>query len=283
MTSRIVIVVNSHVAGGSVGGRASVFVLERSGFPVVSLPTVLLAWHPGHGPSTRSVPDRFGDLLDDIAGAPWLGRVGALLSGYLGAAGQAPAVARLADALKQANPEALYLCDPVIGDSTGLYVPRPTAAGIRDHLIPRADILTPNLSELAWLTGREVPGPYAVGEAAAALAVREVVVTSVMTGSAGETGAALFGRGEPLLARHPSLKGAPRGTGDLFAALFLAARLQGKDGRAGLGHATQGAVAMAAAAQRLGVDEMPLAERAVDLDDGSEAKVAIDRWPEAAV
>ncbi len=275
-----VIVINSQVAAGSVGGRASVFTLQHAGFAVVSIPTVLLAWHPGHGASTRIVPDGFGDLVDDIAGAPWLGRVGGMLSGYLGEAGQAVAVARLADALKAANPGALYLCDPVIGDSTGLYVPRATAEAIRHHLLPRADILTPNLSELAWLADRKVSGPHAVGEAAAALAVREVVVTSVTTGSAGETGAALFGKDGPLLARHTLLKGTPRGTGDLFAALFMTARLRGEAGRAALARATGGAAAMAAAAERLGVDELPLAERAADLAGDVEAMVAIEPWPE---
>ena len=53
MPKPTVIVVNSLVARGSVGGRASVFALERLGFPVVFVPTVVLSWHPGHGRATR--------------------------------------------------------------------------------------------------------------------------------------------------------------------------------------------------------------------------------------
>ena len=41
MAKPAVIVVNSLVARGGVGGRASVFALERLGFPVWSVPTVL--------------------------------------------------------------------------------------------------------------------------------------------------------------------------------------------------------------------------------------------------
>jgi pyridoxine kinase len=56
MAKPAVIVVNSLVARGGVGGRASVFALERLGFPVWLVPTVLLSWHPGQGPATRIVP-----------------------------------------------------------------------------------------------------------------------------------------------------------------------------------------------------------------------------------
>ena len=52
-----VVAISSHVARGSVGNRAIVFALESLGFPVWSVPTVTLPWHPGHGPAPRIVPD----------------------------------------------------------------------------------------------------------------------------------------------------------------------------------------------------------------------------------
>ncbi|TJU88461.1 MAG: pyridoxal kinase, partial [Mesorhizobium sp.] len=90
---RAVIVISSHVARGSVGNRAAVFALETLGFPVWAVPTVILPWHPGHGRATRIVPplDQFKALMADLERAPWLGEVGAVLSGYLGEAGQAEA------------------------------------------------------------------------------------------------------------------------------------------------------------------------------------------------
>ena len=45
------------------------------------------------------------------------------------------------------------LVDPVLGDAGRLYVAQETAEAIRDRLIPLADIATPNLFELGWLTG----------------------------------------------------------------------------------------------------------------------------------
>ena len=122
---RAVIVVSSHVARGSVGNRAAVFALESLGFPVWAVPTVILPWHPGHSRATRIVPPSadFAALMRDLEGAKWLGEVAAVLSGYLGDAAQADAVASLVRAVKRRNPDALYLCDPFMGDRGGLYVP----------------------------------------------------------------------------------------------------------------------------------------------------------------
>ncbi|MBN8999752.1 MAG: pyridoxal kinase, partial [Rhizobiales bacterium] len=97
-----ILVVSSTVVRGAVGGRAAGFALERLGFPVWQLATVTLPWHPGHGPASRIVPDAaaFEAMVADLAGAPWLGEVGGVLSGYLGAPGQAAAIARLVDAVR---------------------------------------------------------------------------------------------------------------------------------------------------------------------------------------
>jgi pyridoxine kinase len=49
----------------------------------------------------------------------------AVLSGYMGDAGTAEAILDAVDAVKEANPEALYCCDPVMGDRPeGFYVRR---------------------------------------------------------------------------------------------------------------------------------------------------------------
>ena len=112
-----IIVVSSHVARRAVGNRAATFALERLGFPVIAVPSVLLSWHPGVGPATRIVPtvDSFAATIDDLIGAPWLGTVGAILSGYLGEDSQAAPVAALVEAVKAGNPDALYLAHRLDG------------------------------------------------------------------------------------------------------------------------------------------------------------------------
>ena len=190
-TPRAVIVVSSHVARGSVGNRAAVFALETLGFPVWAVPTVILPWHPGHSRATRIVPppEQFAALMGDLESSPWLGEVTAVLSGYLGEARQADAVASLVRSVRARNPGATYVCDPVIGDAEGLYVPQATAEAIRDVLMPLADVATPNVHELAWLTGRPPGGITETVETAANAGPETMLVTSapaaeVVTGNA---------------------------------------------------------------------------------------------------
>src|SRR5688572_17844546 len=93
----VVIAVSSDVARGCVGNRAMVFALERLGFTVWAVPTILLPHHPGHGPAERIVPDadRFAALLDALVQDGRGAEVAGIVSGYFASAGQVEAVARL--------------------------------------------------------------------------------------------------------------------------------------------------------------------------------------------
>ncbi len=209
MAKPAVIVVNSHVVRGSVGGRSAVFALERLGFPVWSLATVSLSWHPGHGLATRVVPDdaAFAATVGDLAGAASLGKVGAVLVGYLGSVGQVAPLVGLVGALRRRNSAARFLYDPNIGDNGTLFQPAAVAAEARDRLLPLADIATPNRFELGWLSGLSVNGESEIASAAGRLGPREVVVTSAV---ATETQIAtmLFDQGKVTTARHEAVAGA---------------------------------------------------------------------------
>jgi len=59
--------------------------------------------------------------------------------------------------IKRANPDALYCCDPVIGDRAGgAYVRPGLAAFFRDRALAEADLATPNHFELEQLTERRI-------------------------------------------------------------------------------------------------------------------------------
>ncbi|SHF52627.1 pyridoxine kinase [Kaistia soli DSM 19436] len=256
-----VLVLTSEVVRGAVGGRAAGFTLERLGFPLWTVHTVTLPWHPGHGRASRIVPDEasFAALIDDLLRAPWLGEIGGILTGYVGAATQPAAIARLIDAIRRTNPDVLYLCDPVMGDNGALYVPEANAAAIRDYLVPRADILTPNLTELAFLAGQPIATRDEAVDAARALTAPRVAVTSALSGG-GETETLLVTADAVLSARHALFDGrVPNGTGDLFAGLMLARLLDGADDSAALGQSTATLVDLLSAARSLGADELPLA------------------------
>jgi pyridoxine kinase len=256
-----VIVISSHVVRGAVGNRAAVFALESLGFPVWAVPTVTLPWHPGHGRATRLVPDdaSFAALIADLIKSPWLGEVGAIMTGYLGSAAQAEPAAALVKALKARNPAAVYLCDPVIGDAGGLYIPDATAAAIRDNLMPLADIATPNRFELGWLSGRVLEDNNAIVDAALQLSAPTVVVTSAHAMMSGSTGNLLVKTSETIMAEHRIVDGPANGLGDLTSAIFLARRLSGDSDERALRHTTAAVFEMMARAAKRGANELMLA------------------------
>ncbi len=261
---KTVIAVSSHVVRGAVGNRAVVFALERFGHPVWALPTVTLPWHPGHGPATRVVPpaEAFDSMIDELVQSPWLGEVAAVISGYLGDARQAEGLARLISAVRARVPDATYLCDPVIGDAAGLYVPQATAEAIRDHLMPLASVATPNRHELEWLSGAPLADNAMLVDAALALGPPRVVVTSAHAMARGSTGNLLLSGRHALLAEHRLVDNPPNGLGDLFGALFLARLMAGDDDERALQLATGGVFDILARSLCGGADELMLSQHA---------------------
>lgn len=257
-----ILAISSHVIRGAVGNRAVVFALETLGFPVWSLPTVMLPWHPGHGRSTRIVtPDTsFATVLEELAESKWAGSVGAVITGYFGSAEQVPPVAQLVRTLKEKVPGLIYLCDPVIGDAGGLYVSPSVAEAIRDHLLPLADIATPNRYELAWMAGAALDSNNDIIEAALALGPGKVLVTSAVPMMAGGIANLLLTDRLALLAEHRMVENAPNGLGDLTAALFLARILRGEKEERALQMTTASVFEILARAVKRGADELMLSE-----------------------
>jgi pyridoxine kinase len=257
---RAVIVISSHVARGSVGNRAAVFALETLGYPVWAVPTVILPWHPGHGRATRIVPEteQFAALMKDLERAPWLGEVAGVLSGYLGNAEQADAVASLVGAVRERNPRATYICDPVMGDAGGLYVAEPLARALRDVLMPIADIATPNRYELEWMAGAKLDDMRSVIAAAGEAGPPTMLVTSAPAMMAGGTGNLLLTQSAALLAEHRIIERPPNGLGDLTAAVFLARLLDGQPAAKALQSTTAAVYEILARTAKRGGDELQL-------------------------
>lgn len=258
-----VIVATSLVARGRVGARAAAFALERLGHEVWLLPTIVLPFHPGHGPGTKWLPPdaAFDGLVDDLIRRPDFGSVDAVLTGYLGAPAQTVALARLIDALRDQRDDVMVLVDPVIGDEGGLYLPEETASAIRDTLIPRADIATPNRFELGWLTGMPVDSNRDIATAAAALPSPMTLVTSAEPMLRGKAATLLKTPAETWLAEADHVADPPNGPGDLIAALFLAHRLGGLTPDQALSRSMASTHDILVAAARAGADELPLITR----------------------
>lgn len=267
MAKKPLLVITSQVVRGGISGRGLMFALERLGHSVWFLPTILLPWHPGHGKGTRitAQPEEFAAIAADLAASPKLSEIGGVLTGYLGHPEQAAAIADLVKAVKRHNPEAPYLCDPVMGDSKdgqdgALYVPEATAEAIRDKLVPLADIVTPNCFELGWMTGREVGTELQALSAARTLGAERVLVTSAPALRRNSIANLLAGPKGAAAAEHAMVPNPVHGTGDLMAGLFLSRHLDGLHDEEALVRAAGSTFELLARSVKKGGDELLFAD-----------------------
>ena len=219
--------IQSDVVYGHVGNAAARFALQRLGHEVWAVPTVLLSSHAGYarvgGESLSS--DLLRKVIDGLDANGWLGACDAVLSGYLGHADHARLVADAVRRAKSAN--ALYCLDPVFGDAGRAYAKPGVAEAMARELLPLADIVTPNVFELASLTSVTIRNADDAHVAAKRLGRPVVVVTSVPVAD-GRIGTLAVANDEAWLTSTPLLQNVPHGSGDLFAALFLAHHLAGR-------------------------------------------------------
>jgi pyridoxine kinase len=231
-----VLVMSSWTSAGHVGLSAAAPALQLLGHAVTQLPTVVLSNHPGWPTSAGFPvpPQQLAGIVDAIDANGWVDGHDAFLTGYLPSAAHVAVACDVADRLRRLPSPPRVLVDPVLGDEPkGLYVSCEAATAVRDALVPRADVLTPNLFELGWLTGRSVATLADVRAAALALAkgAREVLVTSAPV-SGTDTGVLAVAAGGAALFRNRRIEDVPHGAGDVFSALIAA----GLSAGAALGH-----------------------------------------------
>ncbi len=114
-----VLSISSHVAYGHVGNSAAVFALQRLGIEAWPVHTVAYSNHPGHGRHRGAVASG-AEIAENVAGLDDIGALAgcdAVLSGYFGDAETGAALRDAVALVKRRNPHAVYLCDPVMGDS----------------------------------------------------------------------------------------------------------------------------------------------------------------------
>ncbi len=262
---------HSQVVRGHVGNSAAQFALQRLGHSVWGVPTVLYSNHPGHG-SHKGAAQPVGTLIDMVDGLEengWLPKVNAILTGYIGEDEQIDALVDAVDRVKAANPDALYICDPVIGDASGPYIDANIVEGIMDDLIPRADYVTPNRYELATMLDHdEAPATIGDGVAAARLLPNNpiTIVTSM------EDTARFPGQIQTLLVKPKEAYviatqkigagteggGDFKGAGDLLTALLLSGLLKRRPLEQALAQASGSLFDILQATDRANADELLL-------------------------
>ncbi len=260
--------IQSHVAYGHVGNAAATFPLQRLGREVWAVHTVMFSAHAGYGPPSGPVfsPQIVRDIVGGLERLSLLPRCKAVLSGYLGDAGVGDAVLDSVERVKRANPDALYCCDPVMGDAApGVYVRDNIPGFMRDRAIPAADIATPNAFELELLTGyssRTLKDALAGCRSLIDMGPQIVLLTSLERDEtpAGQIEMLVATAHEAWLVSTPklALDPAPNGAGDLTAALLLAHYIETRQPEAALSRTAAAVHAVFAETQRAGTRELAL-------------------------
>lgn len=219
-------------------------VISAMGLQVIPAPTAVLSAH-------TAFPDYVGlDLTDYLEGCleKWceMGlKFDCIYTGYMASIRQEEIARRFMDA----QPEAIKVVDPVLGDDGVMYraLPKDMPEAMK-KLCRGADVITPNWTEAVLLTGGEgisagrhaLPGTKISCESVTEAQVedmlnrlmqlgpKKVLLTGVvMDGEhvnawTGENGKMQTLAYEPVHASFP-------GTGDLFASVLAGALTQGKD------------------------------------------------------
>jgi len=223
---KTILSIQSQVAGARVGNSVAAFAMERLGVRVMQLPTVLLGRRPDHGaPGGGPIAaEMLASMIDALAADALLGEIDAVLTGYVGAAEQAAVILDAVARIKAANPKAIFVCDPVLGDDGRTYVSDAISDVVLGRLCTQADWLTPNLFELGLMAGRPLEGLTQARDAAKSFG-KPVLVSSIRTAlGLGNLLAAPTGDWFCETARLPR---APKGAGDLLSALYVGRRVRG--------------------------------------------------------
>lgn len=202
-------------------------VISAAGCRCDILPTAVLSTHTAFpGPHKRSLTQ---DIAPIVAHWKTIGaEFDAILVGYLADSAQVCAVESLLDSFS-----AMRIIDPAMGDNGKLYSGIvPAHIDALQQLCAKADIVLPNISEAACLTGL----PYR--EAADSVYFEELLdglmalgaKAAILTGAAPAGQAGFYGRVNNKTFSHTAaLQPGCHGTGDLFAAAFTGALMAYND------------------------------------------------------
>lgn len=225
-----VLSIQSSVAFGHVGNSAAVFPLQRIGVEVMPVYTVHFSNHTGYGQWRGPLlsGENVRDVIRGIDERGALSDVDIVLSGYQGGADIAQAILDSVELVKERNPEAIYACDPVMGNAkSGCFVQPEIPTLLREEVVPHADLISPNQFELGFLTGtdpRTIEETLESADRAREMGPSSVLVTSVERPDrpAGTIEMMAVTDDGAWIVQTPLLPLKANGSGDVTSALFAA-------------------------------------------------------------
>ena len=210
---------------------AALPVLSAAGVSVACLPTAVLSTQTG-GLNEYTYRDLTADMRPVMAHWQKLGvQFDAVYSGFLGSREQVDIVTDFLGMFDGNGGKPLFLCDPAMADNGKLYDTfSPDFIPEMAKLCSRADIIVPNVTEAAMLSGTDYREDYGLDYICGLaeklrdeLGVKRIVITGV--NSAGSTGAVVADGDKTHMVLTERVPGMFHSTGDLFASALLGAVL----------------------------------------------------------
>ncbi|WP_417579420.1 pyridoxal kinase [Pelagibacterium sp.] len=230
-----VISIQSQVVHGHVGNSAAVLPMQMRGITVAAVPTTLFSNTPHFDTMRGRVLDAelVGDLLRGVEERGLIETSRYIVSGYLGSRANGEVVMAFVERARRINPNIVYICDPVMGDSRlGIFVAEQVVEYLLERLVPLADVLTPNQFEVSLMAGRELSNWRELEVALLEIQKRRearLVVTGCTLADTpdGVLENVVFDAGRCTRLTCPRLPIVPVGTGDLFTGLLTANLVRG--------------------------------------------------------
>lgn len=233
MTDKRILTIQDISCFGQCSLTVALPIISASGFETAVIPSAVLSTH-----TTGFTGYTCHDLANDIPKIHehWMRckiSFDAIYTGYLGSVDE---IENVIDIMRTLGREGcLNIVDPAMADDGVLY-PAFDMEYVNEmkKLCSVADIILPNITEACMLTGVEYKTEYdeayikTLLESLRALGVKTIILTGVGY-EVGKTGVVVYEDDKVSYYEHKKIEKGCHGTGDVYAATFVGALMNGKD------------------------------------------------------
>ncbi|MCX8597458.1 MULTISPECIES: pyridoxal kinase PdxY [unclassified Gilliamella] len=157
---KTVLSIQSNVVYGYAGNKVATLAMQLQGVEVMPIHTVQLSSNTvyPHYDGIVLGAQQITRIVNSLEKIGVLSSIDAIISGYIGLAEQGEEILEAVKKIKFYNPNAIYICDPVMGGdiNKGSSLPQNIIDFFTKQAIKYADYITPNLLELQILSNLEI-------------------------------------------------------------------------------------------------------------------------------
>lgn len=157
---KTVLSIQSNVVYGYAGNKVATLAMQLQGVEVMPIHTVQLSSNTvyPHYDGIVLGAQQITRIVNSLEKIGVLSSIDAIISGYIGLTEQGKEILEAVKKIKFYNPNAIYVCDPVMGGdiNKGSSLPQNIIDFFTKQAIKQSDFITPNLLELQILSNIEI-------------------------------------------------------------------------------------------------------------------------------